>query len=78
LTQDDHDILYDQSQRNDLNRIADWIQNSDFVEFIFERSLFKKELREAEDRLEAVKRNMKPVEDKMAQAMKDGINSVLR
>jgi hypothetical protein len=78
LTQDDHDILYDQSQRNDLNRIADWIQNSDFVEFIFERSLFKKELREAEDRLETVKRNMKPVEDKMAQAMKNGIKSVLR
>ena len=78
MTQDDHDILYDQSQRNDLNRIADWIQNSDFVEFIFERSLFKKELREAEDRLETVKRNMKPVEDKMAQAMKNGIKSVLR
>jgi DnaJ-domain-containing protein 1 len=78
LTQDDHDILYDQAQRNDLNRIADWIQNSDFVEFIFERSQFKKQLRAAEDRLEAVKRDMKPVEDKMAQAMKNGIKSVLR
>jgi hypothetical protein len=78
LLQDDHQVLYDQSQRNELNRISNWIHNSDFLDLIFERSSFKKELREAEDRLEAIKRNMKPVEDKMAQAMKIGINAVNR
>jgi len=78
LLQDDHQVLHDQSQRNELNRISNWIHNSDFLDLIFERSSFKKELREAEDRLEAIKRNMKPVEDKMAQAMKIGINAVNR
>jgi len=78
LLQDDHQVLYDQSQRNELNRISNWIQNSDFLDLISERSKFKKELREAEDRLEAIKRNMKPVEDKMAQSMKVGINAINR
>lgn len=78
LLQNDHQVLYDQSQRNELNRISNWIQNSDFLDLISERSKFKKELREAEDRLEAIKRNMKPVEDKMGQAMKAGINAINR
>ena len=78
LLQDDYQVLYDQSQRNELNRISNWIQKSDFLDLIIERSKFKKELREAEDRLEAIKRNMKPVEDKMGQAMKMGINAINR
>jgi len=78
LLQDDYQVLYDQSQRNELNRISNWIQKSDFLDLISERSSFKKELREAEDRLEAIKRNMKPIEDKMAQAMKIGINAINR
>jgi hypothetical protein len=78
LLQDDYQVLYDQSQMNELNRISNWVKKSDFLDLILERSGFKKELREAEDRLEAIKRNMKPVEDKMAQAMKIGINAINR
>jgi len=78
LLQDDYQVLYDQSQRNELDRISNWIKKSDFMDLILERSGFKKELREAEDRLEAIKINMKPVEDKMAQAMMIGINAVNR
>lgn len=78
LLQDDYQVLYDQSQMNELNRISNWIKKSDFLDLILERSGFKRELREAEDRLEAIKRNMKPVEDKMAQAMKIGINAINR
>ena len=73
VMQGDFDILYDDYQLDDVARIADWIQESDFLDLIFERSKFKSELREAEERLEAVKKKMKPVEKRIAQAMKDGI-----
>jgi hypothetical protein len=76
LLQNEHQALYDPSQRNELNRISNWIQKSDFLDLISERSRFKKELRKAEDVLEAIKREMKPVENKMAQAMKSGINAI--
>lgn len=76
LLQGDLGILYDDDQYDDLNRINDWIQKSDFLDLIFERSKFKKELREAEQRLDAVKKKMRPVEKKMEQAMNEGIKKV--
>ena len=78
LLQNEHQALYDPSQRNELNYVSNWVQNSDFWDLISERGGFKKELRKAEDLLETIKRNMKPVEDKMAQAMKSGINAANR
>lgn len=47
LLQGDFDVLYDDDQCDDLSRINDWIQQSDFLDLIFERSKFKKDLREA-------------------------------
>lgn len=76
LLQNEHQALYDPSQRNELNYVSNWVQNSDFMDLVSQRSGFKKELRKAEDMLEAIKRAMKPVEDKMAQAMKSGINAI--
>lgn len=76
LIQGDLGILHDDAQCDDLNQIHDWIQQSDFLDLIFERSKFKKDLREAQQRLDAVKRQMQPVEKKMAQAMKKGIIQV--
>lgn len=73
LLQNDFEVLYDDSQIDDFNKIGDWIQKSDFLDLIFERSKFKTELREAEERVELVKRKMRPVEEKMAHAMKNGI-----
>lgn len=78
LLQNEHQSLYDPSQRNELNCVSNWVQNSDFLDLISERSGFKKELRKAEELMETIKRNMKPVEDKMAQAMKFGINAANR
>jgi uncharacterized Zn finger protein len=73
LIQGNSDILYDDSQDEDLYQICDWIQKSEFLDLIFERSKFKTELREAQARLDEVKRKMRPVEKKMAQVMKKGI-----
>ncbi len=76
LLQNEYQVLYDQAQRNELDCVSNWVQKSDFINLILERSGFKKELRKAEDVLEAIKRDMKPVEDKMAQAMKNGMNAI--
>lgn len=76
LLQGDFGILYDDDQCDDLSRIADWIQQSDFLDLIFERSKFKKDLREAQQKLDEVKKRMRPVEKKMEQAMKKGIKQV--
>lgn len=76
LIQEDFGILHDDTQCDDLSQIHDWVQQSDFLDLIFERSRFKKELREAQQRLDAVKKKMQPVEKKMAQAMKKGIRQV--
>ena len=76
LLQGDFDVLYDDDQCDDLSRIHEWIQQSDFLNLIFERSKFKKDLREAQQRLDAVKKRMRPIEKKMEQAMKKGINQV--
>jgi|LGVF01.1.fsa_nt_gb hypothetical protein len=77
LIQEDFDILYDDTQSEDLVQIGDWIQRSEFLDLILERSKFKKEFREAQQRLDAVKRKMQPVEKKMAQAMKDEIRQIM-
>lgn len=76
LIQSNDDILYDQydrKQQRELGKIHDWFQQSEFLDLIFERSKFKKELYEAQQRLEAVRKRMRPVEKRMAQAMKDGV-----
>ena len=73
LMQGDVDVLYNDDQCEDLAKIEELVQKSEFLDLIFERSKFKVELREAQYRLEAVKERMRPVEKKMAQAMKVGI-----
>ena len=73
LIQNYSDILCDDDQWEDLSQIHEWFQKSEFLDLIFERSKFKKELWEAQDRLESVKKRIRPIEKKMAQAMKKGI-----
>ena len=73
LIQLDYGLLTDDLQVEELTKIDDWIQKSEFVDLIIERSPYRRELSEAQERLEAVKKKMRPTEKKMAQAMKDGI-----
>ena len=76
MLQEDYDILSDSDDENQCDRlteISNWIQKSEFLNLIFERSKFKTALREAQEKLDQVKREMRPIEEKMAIAMKKGI-----
>lgn len=66
MLQGDYDILYDDDQGNQLDKITDWIQGSEFLDLIFERGKLEKVLKETQNNLNAVKK-------KMAEAMKNGI-----
>lgn len=61
----DFDILYDE-QDDDLIRVTDLIQGSDFQDLIFERSKAEKVLKEAQSTANKVKR-------KIIRAMENGI-----
>ena len=69
MLQGDYDVLYDDDQCDQLDKISDWIQKSDFLDLIFERSKFRTALREAEEKVNAIKKEMRPVQEKMAQAI---------
>ena len=60
------DILYDESQEDDLASVAKLFQK---VEFIKLRS----EMTKAEEALENAEKNVKQIRNKIAQAMKNGI-----
>ena len=76
LIQGDFGILSNDEQIEDLSTITEWIQNSDFLDLIFERSPFKKPLIDAQTKVEEIRKQMRPVEKKMALAMKSGIKRI--
>ena len=69
MLQENYDILSDEGQSNQLEEIADWIQKSEFLDLIFERSKLDGKLMEIQEKLNGVKK-------KMARMMKEGIKQI--
>ena len=70
---DDHEDYGDKDPYKKLGKIQDWFQRSEFLDLIFERSPFKMPLAKALEKVEEIRSRMRPVEKKMAEAMKRGI-----
>jgi len=66
LVKGNYDLLYDENQDEQLEKINDWIQSSQYLDLIFEMSKAQKKVDEAEE-------NFKQIKKKAAAAMKNGL-----
>lgn len=67
LIKGNYDMLYEEDQDDRLDKINDWIQNSQYLDLIFEMSKAQKRLDEAQEVLNKIKK-------KAAASMKKGLN----
>ena len=67
LVKGNYDLLYDENQDEQLDKINDWIQNSQYLDLIFEMSKAQKRLDEAQEDLNIIKK-------KVASSMKKGLD----
>ena len=61
--------LYDEGQRDDLNKVADWVQKSGYLDYIIRISKAQRMLEEAEA-------NLKKIHEELAQAFTRGVRKI--
>ena len=64
----DQKILYDNEQLDDFHEISKWIANSNYSKFVLE-------LQESEKELEALKKRIKNMKEKIARLMREGLKN---
>jgi len=66
LASGNDNMLYDEDQRENFEKVMDWVAQSGYPELM-------QELKEAENELEPAKENLRDIKEKISRVMKEGL-----